>query len=88
MIKFVNAQEMHKKYPDTFEAPTKKEMDAQKVGNSVKVCHNDERFWVTITAIKGNTIKGTVDNDLYRSHPFKYGDIIEFKKYNIFHIYS
>jgi hypothetical protein len=75
---------MHKKHPDTFEAPTKEELDALKVGNIVKVSHNNERFWVTITAIDKDIITGKVDNVLIRPQPFKYGDIIKFKKHHIY----
>ena len=84
MHRFTNAQTMHKKHPDTFEAPTKEELDALKVGNIVKVSHNNERFWVTITAIDKDIITGKVDNVLIRPQPFKYGDIIKFKKHHIY----
>lgn len=95
MHKFTNAQAMHKKHPDTFEAPTKEELDALKVGNIVKVSHHNERFWVTITAIDKDIITidkdiitGKVDNVLIRPQPFKYGDIIKFKKHHIYSICS
>ncbi len=88
MRKFINAQKMQEKHPKTFEAPTQEELDALTLGKSVKVCHQEERFWVTITAIKEDVITGTVDNDLVRSHPFKYGDAIEFKKEHIYSIFS
>lgn len=87
-MKFINAQKMKEKYPATFSAPTKEELDSQVIGNYVKVCHNDERFWVTITAIKGDTITGIVNNNLIRPQPFKLGDTIKFKKHHIFSIYS
>jgi formylmethanofuran dehydrogenase subunit C len=88
MFKFINAQEMHKKHPDTFEAPTKEELNAITLNNSVKVCHNDERFWVTVTAINKDIVTGTIDNDLVCRQPFKFGDEIKFKKHHIYSIYS
>jgi len=86
MFKFINAQTMHKKHPATFEAPTQEDLDALTIGKSVKVCHNDERFWVTVTKIKGDTITGEVANDLVCKQPFKFGDIIRFKKHHIYSI--
>ena len=37
-LPFVNAVEMHKQHPDTFEVPSMKELMALKKGDFVKVC--------------------------------------------------
>ena len=87
-IFYVNAQEMAKKHPDTFEAPTKEDLDAVKVGDSVKVCANQkERFWVTVTEVNNDDVIGTVDNDLV-SVELAYDETIKFKKENIYSIYE
>jgi len=87
-ITFVNAQEMRIKHPNTFEAPVKEELDAIKIGDSVKVCaDNKERFWVTVTNVEGDIITGTVDNDLVDVN-LAYGEEINFKKSNVYSIWG
>lgn len=88
MHQFVNAQEMHEKNPDTFEAPTQKELDSIGINTSVKICHMNERFWVTITEVGKDTVTGVVDNELVQAHPFKFGDTIQFKKHHICSIFN
>jgi len=83
---FVDAQKMHKMYPDTFEAPTKAELNALKKGDLVKVCYNDEeRFWVILTSVRGQKLKGKVDN-LLLTPDLSLGDIIEFEKKHVYSI--
>ena len=83
---FVDAQEMARKHPDTFKAPTKKELKSIKVGDFVKVCaNNEERFWVMVKSVEGNQITGTIDNQLIcKGHGLKYQDQITFYKKNIY----
>ena len=86
MKKFADAQQMHKDYPTTFQAPSIKKLEKLKVGDFVKVRHDDEAFWTIISKIDENTITATVDNVLDNEHPFEFGDEIEFEKKNIFSI--
>lgn len=87
-ITFVNAQEMLAKHPDTFYAPSKEDLDAIKIGDSVKVCaDNKERFWVTVTSVEGENITGTVDNDLV-DVDLTYGEPVTFKKENVYNIWG
>jgi len=88
MLDFTDAQEMHKLHPETFDAPSKKELNALKVDDIVKVSHFNERFWNSIIAIKGNKIKATVDNAVFCNQPFKLGDVIEFEKRHIYDIWT
>lgn len=85
---FVDAQEMHRTYPDTFYAPSAEELAAIKVGDSVKVCAWDERFWVEVTGVFTHTIRGRVDNDLIctESHGLMFGDLISFHRNNVYNI--
>jgi len=85
MHNFINAQEMAKKYPDTFKVPSLEELSKIKQDDLVKVCLNSERFWVKIVEVHEDEIIGEVDNQLFEEQPFGLGDIITFKRE---HIYS
>lgn len=90
---FEDAQGMRIQYPDTFEAPSKEDLDGLKVGDYVKVCirvpnreegmPESERFWVEITKIKDDVITGKVSNDLL-CLPLVYQEKISFNKNNIY----
>lgn len=87
---FIDAQEMARMHPDTFGAPSADELGRIDVGDSVKVCaDNVERFWVTVTELNGDCLAGIVDNNLICTdqHGLKFGDIVKFKKCNIYSIY-
>jgi len=89
MLEFVDAQDMARQYPDTFGVPTNEELAGIKSGDSVKVSHNNERFWVTVTRIsKKGVITGRVDNDLICVQPFKYKDRIVFETRHVYSIWS
>ncbi|WP_435008061.1 hypothetical protein P12x_005330 [Tundrisphaera lichenicola] len=85
---FVDAQEMNRKHPTTFEVPSDAELAAIKAGDSVKVCTCDERFWVTVTEVSEHRIAGTVDNDLIFTdeHGLDYGDVVRFTRENVYSI--
>ena len=40
--KFIDAQEMAKKHPNTFEAPDEMDLNALKAGDTVKVCNGED----------------------------------------------
>lgn len=88
MNDFVDAQEMHRMFPDKFEIPSEKELRKLKIGDIVKVCHNEERFWTIVKRIRNDTIYAKVDNDLVLKHDFKLGDTIKFEKKNIYAIFE
>ena len=83
---FVDAQQMAKEHPDTFEAPTKSNLNAIGQGSMVKVSICKERFWVIVNSRKGYSIVGTVDNELINTngHGYCLGDRIEFEIKNVF----
>jgi hypothetical protein len=84
---FLDAQERHKRYPETFESPDHNDLYSIKKGDFVKVCTGNERFWTIITKIsKGGIITAIVDNDLILPHSFKCGDKIMFNRNNILNI--
>lgn len=88
--KFLNAQEMAKLHPATFEAPTTEDLEKVKVGDYVKVSTGDERFWVEVTKVDGSKISGEINNDLVctDNHGLKCGDKIEFNKECIYQTYE
>jgi hypothetical protein len=86
MFNFVDAVQMNKKYPNTFQLPLRKDILKLEAGNYVKICHNEERFWVIVKEIDGDKIKGIVNNDLVCEQPFKCDDTIEFEKRHIYQV--
>lgn len=88
-LSFVDAQQMHKDFAQTFQVPSEAELKPVAALDLVKVCCGGERFWVKISSVTGNTITGKVDNDLVRTptHGLRCGDEIEFKKCNVYSIY-
>ena len=64
IINFEDAQQLAKKYPDTFYAPDESRLSQIKPGDFIKVCALNERFWVEVTAIENERIEGKVANDL------------------------
>jgi hypothetical protein len=81
---FINAQKMAKENPNTFEAPTRQETDALKIGDHAKICNGKERFWVLITAVGKDSFTGTVDNELFCTDEYTLGHIIKFKWVHIY----
>jgi len=89
MIQLVNAQEMAKAHPETFDAPDKEELSNVKVGSSVKVCiNNEERLWVEVTSIDCGQLKGKIDNCPVVIDDVKFGDSILFREENIYDIFN
>jgi uncharacterized protein YegJ (DUF2314 family) len=83
----INAQEMHRNHPGTFDVPEPDEIAAVGQGVHVKVCDGGERFWVKVVSRDGDTMVGTVANNLIGGQDYDYGDEIEFKTENIYDIY-
>jgi len=47
----------------------------------VKIARNGERFWLrALPDGMSGTKYGKVDNHLIEAHPYKYGDVIEYKQ--------
>jgi hypothetical protein len=83
MTEFLNAQLQSKKHPDTFRVPNQYDLDLISKNDYVKICDNNERFWVQITNVDKEKLTGRVDNDLVNEHSFKCDDIIDFEKRNV-----
>lgn len=87
MFNFVDAEQMNRRNPSCFELPDPKKINSLKPGHYVKVCHNNERFWVIVKEVEGNKIKGIINNDLIMEQPFKCDDEIEFEKRHIYNVF-
>lgn len=87
-MEFVNAQEMAKNHPATFDAPTADQLAAIKPGDFVKVSIGKERFWNIVKSINGNVINAVVNNNLLNTkhHGYRCDDEIQFKLDNVFDI--
>lgn len=87
---FVDAQEMHRLHPDTFEAPSLAELHAIAPGTAVKVCAQYERFWVLVETVDhdDDTIAGHIDNDLLctAKHGFSNGNRVVFRRCHVYQI--
>jgi hypothetical protein len=88
-VEFVDAQQMARDHPDSFEAPSPEELAALVVGDVVKVCDTQERFWTVIKEFKeDDVIVAEVNNSLISGQEFNLGDLIEFKKCHIYAIHK
>ncbi len=87
----LNAEEMHRLHPDSFELHAKEARNNVKVGQYVKMClvgptltEPIERFWVWVVSkeatIKGSTFIGQLHIDLCctAKHGISEGDMLEF----------
>ena len=86
-VKFENAQKLKKENPETFYAPELDELKQIKPGETVKVSAYNERFWVNVTAVDGDTITGKVVNYLL-TRRLRFNDIVTFKLQNVYNIWS
>jgi hypothetical protein len=84
---FFNAVELSKKFPNTFQLPSLSMLSKIKVGDNVKVCLNNERFWCLVKGIdfEKETLAASVNNIL-QLNDLKLGDIVFLNFYNIYDI--
>jgi hypothetical protein len=66
-----DAQDMHQKHPDTFDAPSAHELATIMPGDMIKVCQNhgqfSERVWVEVKGASGKyLIAQTEQGGIYR----------------------
>lgn len=84
----VDAADLAKRHPLTFEVPSAQEIAAVEVGDYIKVCFNDlERMWLQVT------LRDDVQGVFYaalRNQPVvvgaKYGDVYTVEPKNIYQI--
>jgi hypothetical protein len=86
-FEFTDAQTMAQQNPLIFFVPEKGELARIKEGDFVKICiNNEERIWVQVTGIEGDTIKGVLAKDPVAINA-RYGDTIEFERKHIYQIF-
>lgn len=59
-----------------------------KIGSTVKIANNLERFWVKIIELNDSYILGKIDNYLTFNSEYDYEDIVIFEKENILDIHN
>lgn len=92
---FVDAQQMQRQCPDTFEAPTLQELAQIGSESLLKICDQRERFWTRIIVTGPATAEPgerwfivSISNELVFDHPYKLGDPVLIKARNVYHISS
>jgi len=93
--KLINGVERHKESPETFEIPTKTEIEMLAVDSLVKLGFEEgadedvvgERMWVVITKIIDGKFEGKLDNDPTQVKAIKAGDSVVFAAENILAIW-
>lgn len=69
---------------DSFVVPSDASITRLKPGDYVKLCRNNERFWVKIDGYIARKWHGTVSNKLVRNEDLNLGDKIFFMRKNIY----
>jgi len=94
----VNARAMARKHPQTFEVPSKEEIDEITPGDRIKIATSGkgnnfaaERFWCEVegrTMGRDTVIDCLVDNELLMSdeHGYRYGDMIKVEPKHVYSI--
>lgn len=81
----IDAKQASINSPSTFDYP-ERYIKSLVPGNFVKICHNEERFWVELLDVDGDELSGRIDNDLVMPQPFKCDDLITFEKRHIYQV--
>ena len=88
-MQLIDAQEMARIHPATFDAPSKDELHAIKLGDYVKICVESvkERFWTRVEWLDGNELVASVDNHLV-SLDWPVGTRLRFQRKHVYSIES
>ena len=81
----VDAQEMNRLHPKTFQVPPLEELDALTCKDYVQVGNGNERFWLLIESIdhEHDEILGIIDNDLLNTSKYDAGYLIAVRKFHV-----
>jgi hypothetical protein len=85
-VVFSEAQQLKRENPDTFTTPSDEDLLALEVGDIVKVCDGEERFWNVVKEINGDVIVAEVNNCLIGNQPYSVGHLIQFSRRHIYDI--
>lgn len=83
---FMDAQQMHQDFPELLKVPSQDRLDKLAPGDLVKVCADEERFWIRVKTVEAEKVTGTIYSDLVLTgyHGLKANDEIEFEKKHIY----
>ena len=82
-VEFIDAQEMSRKHPKTFEGCSQGELDAIREGDSVRIASREERFWTLVKKVNGDVITAEVINVLIIPQRYDYGDVVQYEKRHV-----
>ena len=87
-MNIIDFQHLHQEMPETFPIPSREALDKLTTGDLVRVCVDNERFWVRVEIIQDEKVTGIIYSDLLHTayHGLKANDPIEFEKKHIFRI--
>jgi hypothetical protein len=88
LIALIDAQQMAREHPDTFQAPSNDTLQDLRPGDLVKVAQITERFWVQVVERRDSgVLLGKVDNHLLTGDA-ACGDLIEFHECNVYEVFD
>jgi hypothetical protein len=85
MMRLVNAADMARRYPDTFERPSDSAIKRLGPGDFAKVCADGERFWLRVTRAAYPYFAGTVQSKVLMDGVFL-GDSVQFHADHVFDV--
>lgn len=87
-MNIIDAQQLHHEFPQTFEIPSRDKLAALSKGDLVKICVDNERFYVRVESVEDEKVIGIIYSDLIQTqyHGLKANDPIEFEKRHIYKI--
>lgn len=82
----MDAQKMHEEFPELLKVPSQDKLDKLTEGDLVKICANEERFWVRVKSVEGDKVTGIIYSDMVLTgyHGLKANDEIQFEKKHIY----
>jgi hypothetical protein len=86
LTNLLDAVALHIAHPDTFEIPDDARLDRLQSDDWVKICRNNERFWVQISDCYGETITGTVKNELLCNDDLPVGTPVMFDRRHVYDV--
>ena len=72
----VDVRAMSRLNPVKFPVPWQRMLPMLRAGDSVKVCRNEERFWIELTEIAGERLWGKVSNTLMLNPDLPVGTLV------------
>lgn len=87
-MNLIDFQQLHSELPGTFPIPTEEALNNINAGDLVRICVDNERFWVRVLGVDGDKVNGFIYSDMLHTvyHGLKANDPIEFEKKHIFRI--